>query len=161
MKRLLHELWPLAAVVALTVTLALQIPRKALFFTPEPVAAPAPYATFVTYDDTAYEALRQKVRMAWQMRGPAGAAIESRVDAFALMDDETPAFAPLPLPRTFAAPWKGTAAAPTPAAPLLPPSVADRAALAPVATAPDAEAEAKAALRADLLAFPEEDMPSR
>ncbi len=154
MRRLLHELWPLAAVVALTVTLALQIPRKALFFTPEPAAAPAPYATFVTYDATAYEALRQKVRMAWQMRGPTGPALESRVDAFALVD-ETPGFAPLPLPREFAAPWKGTAAAPAPAAPLLPPSVADRAALTPVATAPDDAAEARAALRADLLAFPE------
>ena len=121
-----------------------------------PAAAPAPYATFVTYDATAYEALRQKVRMAWQMRGPTGPALESRVDAFALMD-ETPAFAPLPLPRAFAAPWKGTATAPAPVAPLLPPSVADRAALTPVATAPDDAAEARAALRADLLAFPEEE----
>ena len=154
MKRLLHELWPLAAVVALTVTLALQIPRKALFFTPEPAAAPAPYATFVTYDATAYEALRQKVRMAWQMRGPTGPALESRVDAFALVD-ETPGFAPLPLPREFAAPWTGTATASAPAAPLLPPSVADRAALTPVATAPDDAAEARAALRADLLALPD------
>ncbi len=154
MKRLLHELWPLAAVVALTVTLALQIPRKALFFEPEPVAAPAPYATFVTYDAAAYDALHQKVRMAWQMRGPAGPALESRVDAFVLAD-ETPAFAPLPLPREFAAPWKGTAPAPASAAPLLPPSVADRAALTPVATAPDDAAEAKAALRADLLALPD------
>ena len=47
MSRLVRDCWPLVAVVALTAILALQIPRKAIFFTPVPVAASEPFASFV------------------------------------------------------------------------------------------------------------------
>ena len=49
MKGLFREFWPLFAVVALTLVLALQIPRKALFFqaaevSPRTFSAPRPPA---------------------------------------------------------------------------------------------------------------------
>ena len=37
MRRLFHACWPTVAVVALTALLALQIPRKALFFPTKPL----------------------------------------------------------------------------------------------------------------------------
>ena len=151
MKRLLHENWPLVAVVALATILALQIPRKALFFEPVAARPPEPFASFVVYDAAAYEAVVQKVRMSWQMRGAARPAFESRVDALDLSEDAAPR-PPLGLPRAFSVPW--TSDPPPPArASLLPPSLADRAPLVPVSAPPDDTAEARR-IRADLLALP-------
>lgn len=151
MKRLLHESWPLAAVVALTTILALQIPRKALFFEPVAARPPDPFASFVVYDAAAYEAVVQKVRMSWQMRGAAGPAFESRVDAFDFAEDAPPR-PPLGLPRAFSVPWTSDPQPPA-RVPLLPPSLADRAPLVPVPAPPDDTAEAHQ-IRADLLALP-------
>ena len=152
MNRLLHESWPLVAVVALTTILALQIPRKALFFEPVAARPPEPFASFVVYDAAAYESVVQKVRMSWQMRGAAGPAFESRVDAFDFAEDAPPRPA-LGLPRAFTVPW--TSAPPPPArASLLPPSLADRAPLVPVPAPPDDAAEAHQ-VREDLLALPD------
>lgn len=159
MSRLLHEGWPLAAVVALTTLLALQIPRKALFFEPAPARAPEPFASFVAYDAAAYEAVVQKVRMSWQLRARTGPAFESRVDAFDFTEDAPPP-PPMALPRAFSVPWAAPVPPPARAA-LLPPSRADRAPLAPVAAPPE-DGEARR-LRADLLALPDalrgEDAP--
>lgn len=150
MNRLLHELWPLGAVVALTVLLALQIPRKALFFAPVAARAPEPFAAFVSYDAAAYEAVMQKVRMSWQLGARTGPGVESRVDAFDV-PEEPPPPEPLPLPRAFAVPWTSPLPPPEPVA-LLPPSRADAAPPAPVAAPPDDADERR--LRAELLALP-------
>lgn len=152
MRRLFHDSWPLAAVVALTTILALQIPRKAIFFTPVPVSTTRPFASFVTYDAEAYESLMQKVRMSWQMRGAAETAFESRVDALDFTED-MPEFRPLDLPAEFSAARSAEPAAAAPV-PLLPPSVADRSPLVPLARPADDRVEVKA-LRDDLLALPE------
>lgn len=152
MKDFLHRIWPPVAVVAITLVLALQIPRKALFFSANAVAEPAPFASFVEYDAQTYGRIVQKARMSWQVRARGvdpGAGI--RVDDLGF-DEEPPAPAALPLPRGFSVHAAARPAADAPA-PLLPPSVADAAPPAAVPVAPDDGAEARA-LRAELLALP-------
>ena len=152
MRRLLHELWPLAAVVALTMVLALQIPRKALFFAPEPVRGVVPFVSFVEYAPEVYDRLMQRARMSWQVRAQgADPGAASRVDELG-GEEELPLPAELLLPDAFAA------AAPAAllragTASLWPPSVADAEPPAPVPGAPDDDAEARA-LRADLIRLP-------
>ena len=152
MRRLLHELWPLAAVVALTVVLALQIPRKALFFAPQPVRAVTPFASFVEYAPEVYDRLVQQVRMSWQVRAQGvDPGADSRVDELGGEEE-------LPLPAELALPAAFVAAAPavlpmSGAASLRPPSVADDEPPTPVPVAPDDDAEARA-LRADLIRLP-------
>ena len=91
MRGLLRELWPLFAVVALTTVLALQIPRKALFFAPVPPRRQAPFASFATYGPQAYAQLVQKVRMSWQLRAQGfDATAASRVDELDLVEDYPP-----------------------------------------------------------------------
>ena len=153
MKDLLHESWPLVAVVALTVVLALQIPRRALFFTPVPVRAAKPYASFVSYDRDAYARLEQRVRMSWQVRAQGvdpGAG--SHLDEFGL-DEDMPPPAEMPLPGDFVSRGTSVATKAVPA-PLLPPSVAETAALRPVSEPPDDDADARA-LRRELLELPQ------
>lgn len=147
-----QELWPLAAVVALASVLALQIPRKALFFAPAQPEPAEVFATFAEYRPEAYAELVQKVRMSWQVRTHAvDPGAESRLDALEF-DEEVPPPAALPLPGTFAA--RAPLPEPNFARPdLLPPTRADRTAPRPVAAPPDDAAEARA-LRADLLALP-------
>lgn len=152
MRRLIHDCWPLAAVVALTTILALQIPRKAIFFSPASVAAVRPFASFVTYDSAAYESVMQKVRMSWQMSGVAETPFESRVDALDFTED-VPEFRSLDLPSEFTVGHVAESVE-VPQTPLLPPSVADHSALAPVAAPPD-DGQEKVELRADLLSIPE------
>lgn len=152
MKRFIHECWPLAAVVALTTILALQIPRKAIFFSPAPVSIARPFASFVTYDAAAYESVMQKVRMSWQMSGVAETPFESRVDALDFTED-VPEFRSLDLPSEFSVGYEAEPVA-NPSVSLLPPSVADCSALVPVDDPPDDRQEANA-LRADLLSLPE------
>ncbi len=152
MRRLFLKAWPLMAVVALSTTLALQIPRKALLFEPVAIVSPRPFASFVAYDAAAYEAVVQKARMSWQVRGARGRTFESHVDAFDFVE-ELPPLRPLGLPAEFArARPPGTVAAIP--VPLLPPSVADTSALVPVATPPADDGEA-CRIRADLLELPE------
>ena len=152
MRRFIHDCWPLAAVVALTTILALQIPRKAIFFSPASVSSSRPFASFVTYDAAAYESVMQKVRMSWQMSGVAEASFESRVDALDITDDAME-LRPLELPAEFSVGYSAEPVAMSPG-PLLPPSVADCSALVPVDDPPDDRQEANA-LRADLLSLPE------
>ena len=57
MTRFLHAWWPVAAVVAFTAMLVLQIPRRALFFSPRSVKSPEPFVSIVALDDDAYSAL--------------------------------------------------------------------------------------------------------
>lgn len=152
MKQLLHELWPLAAVVALTVVLALQIPRRALFFEPVPVTETRPAASFVAFDDATYAAVIQKVRMSWQVRGSVGLSSESRVDDVPGEDESGPVLPAHPLDAVFSAPWRPVSAR-TPVVPLLPPTVASTATLEPVATPPDDAAEARQR-RLELLDLP-------
>lgn len=153
MKRCLHEYWPLVAVVLLTVILTLQIPRKALFFVPVPAELPKPFASFVAYDAAAYERVVQQVRMSWQMRGANAPSFESRGDALDFEEDE-PRLESLGLPPEFSARQVSGPVQSLPLPPLLPPSVADRSELVPVAAPPDDRVELKA-LRADLLSIPE------
>jgi len=152
MRRFFHDSWPLAAVVALTTILALQIPRKAIFFSPVPVSTTKPFASFVTYDAEAYESLIQKVRMSWQMRGAAETMSESRVDALDFTED-VPEYRPLDLPPEFSAARSAEPMTVAPV-PLLPPSMADRSPLVPLDRPVDDRVEAKA-LRTDLLTLPE------
>lgn len=164
MKRLLHEAWPLAAVVALTAVLALQIPRRALFFEPVSPSESGPAASLVTFDDAAYASVIQKVRMSWQVRGAVGVSSESRLDDVRGGEAELQELPALPLGDEFAAAWH-SGYAPPPSVPLLPPTVAWTAGPAPVAQPPDDEAEARARRR-ELLELPQslqeqekDDMP--
>ena len=154
MRNLVHELWPLVAVVALTLILALQIPRKALLFRPAPVSPNAPYASFVAYSPEAYARLMQRVRMSWQVRSQGvdpGAG--SRVDELGF-DEPPPPRAELALPASFSAPPPVSHASAVSAVPLLPPSVADAAPPTALPTPPDDGAEARA-LRAELTDLPQ------
>lgn len=152
MSRLIRDCWPLVAVVALTAILALQIPRKAIFFTPVPVVESEPFASFVAYDAETYESVLQRVRMSWQIRTAAENPYESRVDALDLGEEDL-RFPPLGLPAEFSAQRMAEPISVS-RAPLLPPSLANRSALVPVAAPPDDHVELRA-LRADLLSLPE------
>ena len=102
MTRFLHAWWPVAAVVAFTAMLVLQIPRRALFFSPRSVKSPEPFVSIVALDDDAYSALVRRMRMSWQMRGrtfSAGIA-DSRADAFDFAEaSPPPAYLRLEAPR--------------------------------------------------------------
>ncbi|MCQ2393176.1 MAG: hypothetical protein MJ249_02720 [Kiritimatiellae bacterium] len=101
MRQLLHACWPLVAVVAFTCVLALQIPRKALFFRPVEVPQTVPYASFVEFDAATYQALMQKVRMSWQMRAQ-GSGARTEIPLGVLDRVETPPMPePLALPKSF------------------------------------------------------------
>ena len=156
MRRFLHAAWPLAAVLALTFGLAVQIPRKALFFEPARRLETVPFASFVSYDAAAYGALVRKVRMSWQMRSrAAGPHVESPVDLVGL-GEALPPPAELPLPRDFLVPRvDAPSAAAGPAPSLLPPSVADARRARPVSVPPDDGEDARARLRRDLLRLPD------
>lgn len=152
MKRFLHRVWPSLAVVALSAVLALQIPRKALFFTPVAPAEVKPFASFVTYDDEAYASILQKTRMSWQVRGAMGRTRESHVDAFDFIE-ELPAMQPLGLPHEFERIEAPTFVTSSPM-PLLPPSFADANELVPIAVSPEGDI-GKYRRSAELLEIPE------
>ena len=122
MRRFLHAWWPVAAVVLFTVTLVLQIPRKALFFQPRDVEPMEPFVSFVALDDGAYARLVQRIRMSWQIRGRplAGGIADSRTDAFDFSSPlPPPAYLPL---RAVAESSSMPSATPPPPPALLPPS---------------------------------------
>ena len=123
MRQLLHACWPLMAVMAFTAVLALQIPRKALFFKPAPTVPATPFASFVEFDGAAYSSLMQKVRMSWQMRTQGtGLRTESPLGVLDLV--QTPARPePLALPAAFFE-ARPVAARPAARVPLLPPTLA-------------------------------------
>ena len=152
MRDFLRSVWPPVAVVAFTLVLALQIPRKALFFSAEPVAEPVSFASFAEFDANAYGRIVQKVRMSWQVRAQGidpGAG--SRVDDLGF-DEAAPEPAALPLPGGFPV-HAAVRPAPAAPAPLQPPSVADAGAPVAVPVAPDDGADARE-LRRELLALP-------
>lgn len=153
MRRFLHAWWPVAAVVLFTVTLVLQIPRKALFFLPASVDPVEPFVSFVSLDDDAYVRLVRRIRMAWQMRGRplVGGLADSRTDAF---DFSSPLPPPVYLPlRAVATSASVPLAAAPPQSALLPPSLGREPPPIPAAAAlPD--------LDLDLLA-PPDDLPDR
>ena len=98
MTRFLHAWWPVAAVVAFTAVLVLQIPRKALFYTPRPAETPEPFVSILALDDEAYATLVRRMRMSWQMRGRSfsGGIADSRTDPFDFAEaDPPPAYLPL------------------------------------------------------------------
>lgn len=103
MNRWLHDYWPVAVVTLFTTLLVLQIPRKALFPSADDASAPVEaFASFVEYEDDAYDALVQKVRMSWQVRTrnlPGGE--ESRTGAFDF-NEPLPPPSLLPLPTVLA-----------------------------------------------------------
>ena len=123
MRRFLHAWWPIAVVVLFTVTLVLQIPRKALFFVPVYDDPAEPFVSFVSLDDDAYVRLVSRIRMTWQMRGKpiSGGIADSRTDAFDFSSPlPPPVYLPLravaasaPVPTVFAPPLQA----------LLPPSL--------------------------------------
>ena len=124
MRRFLHAWWPVAVVVLFTVTLVLQIPRKALFFVPVHVDPVEPFVSFVSLDDDAYTRLVSRIRTTWQMRGRpiAGGIADSRTDAFDFSDPlPPPAFLPLRAVAE-AIPLPSVSSSPRPS--LLPPSLA-------------------------------------
>lgn len=162
MRRILHACWPLAAVVAFTAALALQIPRKALFFRAVAQERPAPFASFTEFGAAEYAAIMQKVRMSWQMRSHgAGALAESQIGVLDLGEESQPP-EPLELPGSFFAHHALEQPA-APSVPLSPPSLAPAEEL-PQLAPPDDTAEALR-LRDQLLVLPEslrtvlEDVP--
>lgn len=151
MRRILHACWPLAAVVMFTVALALQIPRKALFFRPVKLERSVPYASFVEFGESEYAAIMQKVRMSWQVRSHgAGAYAESPIGA--LDPDDEPPPAPLEMPKSFFA-RRPLAPPPAPRVSLAPPTRASAHEL-PQLAAPDESVEARRR-RDELLVLPE------
>ena len=120
MRQFVHTWWPVAAVVVFTVTLVLEIPRKALFFQPMAVARAEPFVSFVFLDDEAYARLVRRISMSWQMRGRslAGGVADSRTDAFDFSDPlPPPAYLPL---RAVASPSRVPRAPAPPVPPLFP-----------------------------------------
>lgn len=152
MRSFLHACWPLAAVVVFTAAMALQIPRKALFFRPAVFERPAPYASFVEFEASEYAAIMQKVRMSWQMRSHgAGAHAESPIGVLDVVDvQRSPE--PLEMPTDFFA-RRPLAQPSAPLVPLAPPSLAVACEL-PQLAAPDDSREA-GRVRERLLALPE------
>lgn len=152
MRRFLHACWPLAAVVAFTAALALQIPRKALFFRPVALERTAPFASFREFSAAEYAAIMQKVRMSWQMRSHgAGAHAESQIGVLDMGEDSPPP-EPLELPGSFFA----RRAIEQPAAPsvsLAPPSLAPAVEL-PQLVPQDVATEAARRFRDQLLVLP-------
>ena len=123
MRQFLHMWWPVAAVVVFTVTLVLEIPRKALFFQPKAVNPAEPFVSFVSLDDEAYAQLVRRISMSWQMRGRplAGGVADSRTDAF---DFSVPLPPPMYLPlRAVATVASVPLVSAPPVPPLFPPSL--------------------------------------
>lgn len=153
MNRCLHDCWPVAVVTLFTTLLVLQIPRKALF--PSVDDAPAPvetFASFVEYEDDAYDALVQKVRMSWQVRTrnlPGGE--ESRTGAFDF-NEPLPPPSLLPLPTVLADTPAADAALHRVDSPLFPPS---RALSGTEGLDPAADSKAPRRSRAELLELPD------
>ena len=103
MRRYLREMWPVAAVVASTLLLALQIPRKSLFPSVKNIPPTEPFAEFVSFGAEDYRRIVANVRMAWQVRArTSGAGSESRAGAFDF-DVAPPPPVQLPLDASFAA----------------------------------------------------------
>lgn len=126
MKVRFRNAWPVAAVVFLSTLLAMQIPRKALFFTPRRFPSPQSCAAFVEISPEVYGQLVDKVRMSWQQRPKmAGMGLESRVGGFT-PDDPPPEPEYLPFAgHRPTGPFDMAAAAPSAAmAELMPPSLA-------------------------------------
>lgn len=126
MKVKFRNAWPVAAVVSLSAILAMQIPRKALFFTPRRFDPPRPCAAFVEISPEVYGQLVDKVRMSWQQRPKmTGIGLESRVGGFTPdVPPPEPEYLPFHVPPPDV-PFSAAPDAPSAAqAPLMPPSLA-------------------------------------
>lgn len=90
MRRLFQDLWQTGAVAFFTALLALQIPRKALFFEGRAERQAEGAVEVVPLEAGEYEAVVQSIRMAWQVRGRGAWGMErdSRTDAIDLAGDE-------------------------------------------------------------------------
>ncbi|MGN0853018.1 MAG: hypothetical protein ACI4Q3_06540 [Kiritimatiellia bacterium] len=125
MKKLFHAYWQVVVVAFFTAVLALQIPRRALFFAPRERIVPAAYASFIEIEPQVYSNMIDKVRMSWQQRiRGTGQGFDSRVGEFAFADPLPP---PEYLPREAgqaSRPESLDVAAHVRSAALLPPSLA-------------------------------------
>lgn len=154
MRALLHAIWPFLAVVGFTTFLALQIPRKALFFMP---CAECPrkeaLAAFVSFDAVTQERLVRETRMSWQVRSARLAGREGPTLQLGL-DEPLPPHVALPLPGSFTTGTVREESALEPVAALLPPSQGRTIVLLPSGDDAEIQAAARTALRADMLALP-------
>ncbi len=126
MKVKFRNAWPVATVVSLSAILAMQIPRKALFFVPMRFDPPRPCAAFVEISPEVYGQLVDKVRMSWQQRPKmTGMGLESRVGGFT-PDDPPPEPEYLPFHGSPpSAPFDAAQSVPPATqSPLMPPSLA-------------------------------------
>lgn len=120
--RTLSIVWQPIVVLAFACVLALQIPRRALFFKPVRTPEVQPFASFVFYAPEAYGKLMQKVRMSWQVRTPIDAD-ENLVEPMPWSELPAPP-APLAVDTRFLT-QTGAAPSAKPVRPaLLPPSLA-------------------------------------
>lgn len=124
MRQLLHACWPLMAVLAFTAFLALQIPRKALFFAPVETPRVEPFASFVVFDPATAATVMQKVRMSWQMRGQGDGALTEVPLGVLDQIAEVPPPEPLALPPAFFVAPGVPSVAPRATDALLPPTLA-------------------------------------
>lgn len=99
MKRLLHDGWPVLAVLLFAAFLAAQIPVASLTAKPSEEPPPAPAAAFVTFDDRAYARVVRRLRMSWQVGGRT--LLSGRSDSRTGVFDFS---APLPPPSFLPAP---------------------------------------------------------
>lgn len=152
MREFLHDWWPVVAVTLFTATLVFQLPRKAIFPPTPAESVVEHFASFVELDDDAYAAVLRRVRMSWQMRArmQLGGG-ESRTAAF---DFDEPPPPPLSLREgaEFSVRYRAPRAAPSAAAPLLPPTLAQSGVEGLAEAAAAAVAEPR---DADLLALPD------
>ncbi len=71
LKTFVRELWPAAATVSGAVLIACELPRKAIFQERLETARPAPWASFVKFDEAQCAALLANARASWQVRAAA------------------------------------------------------------------------------------------
>ncbi len=139
------------AVVAFTAVLALQIPRKALFFRPKAPHPVEAFAAFVEFDAATYATVMQQVRMSWQMRAEGTGTLSESPLAILDLVETPPEPAPLALAPDFFTPYRAAPAARA-RVPLKPPTLA--LAREEKVLAPPEEGDEARRLRERLLALP-------
>lgn len=83
LKSFVRELWPAAATVSGAVLIACELPRKAIFQERLETARPAPWASFVSFDEAQCAALLANARASWQVRA---AALRHDTTGYGLFD---------------------------------------------------------------------------
>ena len=134
MSEILHNWWPVAAVTLFTLFLVVQIPRKAIFPPMPAEGMSEPFASFVTFDDDAYEEVRKRAAMSWQVdAGTKFSGMKNRLTFE--FDEPSPAPRILPMGVEFSIPYRAPDIAPASPAPLLPATFARSGAEGPAAAA--------------------------